>query len=40
MSETWPWVAGAAVAMRFLLPIFVLVIVVALVVIGLLAHWF
>ena len=39
MSESWPWVAGFAVALRILLPILA-VIVVLVVVIGLLAHWF
>ena len=39
MSESWPWVAGLAVAVRILLPI-IGVIVVLMIVIGLLAHWF
>ena len=32
MSETWPWVAGAAVALRILLPIVAVLIVAGIVV--------
>lgn len=39
MSTTWPWVAGLTVALRYLV-IPVLVLGVAIVVIGLLVHWF
>ncbi len=38
MSESWPWIAGAAVALRILVPI-VLVLGVLAVVIALIAHW-
>ena len=39
MSESWPWIAGAAVALRILLPIIV-VLGVVLVIIGLIEGWF
>jgi hypothetical protein len=39
MSKTWPWVAGAAVALRFLIPLAVVAIIV-LVIVGLIVHWF
>jgi hypothetical protein len=34
MSRTWPWVAAAAVAAKLLVPLLV-----AVVVIGFIAHW-
>jgi hypothetical protein len=38
MSTTWPWVAGASLVLRYLLP--VLVVLAALAgVVGLVAHW-
>jgi hypothetical protein len=37
MSKTWPWVAGAAVALRYLLPLGILLVVV--VILALLLHW-
>jgi len=39
MSKTWPWVAGAAVVLRVLLPI-LLIAAVVLAIVGLVAHWF
>jgi hypothetical protein len=39
MSKTWPWVAGAAVALRLLLPVFAIAIVVV-IILGLINHWF
>jgi hypothetical protein len=39
MSESWPWIAGAAVALRLLLPV-ILVVGLILVVIGLIEGWF
>jgi hypothetical protein len=38
MSTTWPWVAGAAVALRYLLPLLVVAAVV-LAIVGLIVHW-
>jgi hypothetical protein len=38
MSTTWPWVAGAAVALRYLIPVVVIGI-IALVIIGFAVHW-
>ena len=39
MSKTWPWVAGGALLLRFLV-VFGVIVIAAVVVIGLLAHWF
>ncbi len=39
MSESWPWIAGFAVALRLLLPV-ILVVGVILVIIGLIEGWF
>jgi len=38
MSKSWPWVAGAAVLLRFLLPV-VVILAIVVGVIGLIAHW-
>jgi hypothetical protein len=38
MSESWPWIAGAAVALRIILPI-VLALGVLAIVIALIVHW-
>jgi hypothetical protein len=38
MSKTWPWVAGGAVAVVYVLPV-LLAIVVVVGVIGLIVHW-
>lgn len=38
MSKGWPWVAGAAVVLRVVVPL-VLALIVALVVIGFIASW-
>ena len=39
MSESWPWIAGIGLVLRFLIPL-LLVIGIVLVIIGLFAHWF
>jgi len=38
MSKSWPWVAGGAVAVVYVLPVLVAIAVVV-AVIGLIAHW-
>lgn len=38
MSTTWPWVAGASIALRYVIPV-VVVLAIIVAIVGLMAHW-